>query len=426
MKLPFWPTFIGNRDIKLGLDRVYKTLERLDNPHLKIPPTIHLAGTNGKGSTLSFLKNIFINSNLKVHSYTSPHLVNFNERIFLANEEISDDFLNECLHECKNASEIEPKIELSFFEATTITAFLAFSKIKADILLLETGMGGRLDATNILPEVLATIITPISLDHTEFLGKTLTKIAFEKAGIIKKNCPTFIAKQKLSALKTIKEVALKNNSQTTIFGDDFNIIKKAKSFKFVGFKQNLEFKNPTLFGTHQIDNASLAIAVALSLKEFSIKKEAIDKALENTIWQARIQPILAGKFFDKLTGSQKLYLDGSHNLQGASTILNFLKSQKKQKKIVIFAMLSDKDYVKFLTKLSSEIDLLIITTIKNEPKSIEPKIIENLAQDLGIKSRIVKDFDEAFLGIKNEEKAVILITGSLYQAGSFLEENKNL
>ena len=148
--------------------------------------------------------------------------------------------------------------------------------------------------------------------------------------------------------------------------------------------------------------------------------------MENTIWQARIQPILAGKFFDKLTGSQKLYLDGSHNLQGASTILNFLKSQKKQKKIVIFAMLSDKDYVKFLTKLSSEIDLLIITTIKNEPKSIEPKIIENLAQDLGIKSRIVKDFDEAFLGIKNEEKAVILITGSLYQAGSFLEENKNL
>lgn len=423
MKLPFWPNFIGNRDIKLGLNRVYKALERVGNPHLKIPPTIHFAGTNGKGSTLSFVKNIFIQSNLKVHSYTSPHLVNFNERIFLANEEISDDFLNECLLTCKNASEIEPKIELTFFEATTIAAFLAFSKVKADILLLETGMGGRLDATNILPKVLASVITPISMDHVEFLGKTLPKIAFEKAGIIKKNCPTFIAKQKPSALKIIKETALKQNSKTLIFNENFKISKKSKSFIFNGFGQEIEFQNPLLLGKHQIENASLAIATALFLKEFEIKTEAIKKALAQTKWRARLEKIEQGKFFEKLATNQKLFLDGSHNLQGANTILQFLKSQNKQKRIVIFSMLSDKNYTKFLTKIASEIDLLLITKIKNEPKSIDPKIIKNLAQNLKIKSKIVSDFNEAFLQTKTEGKALILITGSLYQAGSFLEEN---
>ncbi len=154
MRFPFWPDFSGYRNIELGLSRVYKLLERLDNPHLKIPPTIHLAGTNGKGSTLSFLKEIFTENGYKVHTYTSPHLVNFNERIVLAGEEISDSFLTEILNECKKAAEKSPAIPVTFFEGITVAAFLAFSRIEADILLLETGMGGRLDATNVLPKVL--------------------------------------------------------------------------------------------------------------------------------------------------------------------------------------------------------------------------------------------------------------------------------
>ena len=172
MKYLFWPDFTGYRNIELGLFRVYELLNRLDNPQLKIPPTIHLAGTNGKGSTLSFLRSIFTQNGYKVHSYTSPHLVNFNERFVLAGTEISDDFLSEILSECKKAAEQTPAIPVTFFEGITVAAFLAFSRVKADILLLETGMGGRLDATNILSEVLCSVITPIALDHPDFLGNT--------------------------------------------------------------------------------------------------------------------------------------------------------------------------------------------------------------------------------------------------------------
>jgi dihydrofolate synthase/folylpolyglutamate synthase len=193
MKLPFWPNPSGYRDIELGLTRVYQLLERVGNPHQKLPPTIHIAGTNGKGSTLAYLKAIFEDAGLKVDCYISPHLVRFNERIILAGKEIEDDFLNEILLECKKAAEIEPKINVTFFEGITVAAFLAFSKIKADVLLLETGLGGRLDATNVIKKPIATIITPISFDHTEFLGITLAKIAFEKAGIIKPGVPVIIS-----------------------------------------------------------------------------------------------------------------------------------------------------------------------------------------------------------------------------------------
>ena len=214
MKIPFWPD-AKIHNIELGLSRVLQLLERLGNPHLKLPPAIHIAGTNGKGSTLAFLRAIFEESGLKIHTYTSPHLVNFNERILLAGKEISDDFLNEILTECKKAAEIFPQIQVTFFEGTTVATFLAFSRVPADLLLLETGMGGRLDATNVLPEVLCSVITPISFDHEEFLGNTLAKIAYEKAGIIKKNCPVVIGKQVEEALQVIEDQAFKKRAILT-------------------------------------------------------------------------------------------------------------------------------------------------------------------------------------------------------------------
>jgi dihydrofolate synthase/folylpolyglutamate synthase len=224
VKIPFWPSPSGYRDIDLGLSRVINLLKRLGNPHHKIPSTIHIAGTNGKGSTLSFLKTIFTESGYLVHSYTSPHLASFNERIVLANNEIDDKFLNECLEICRQAAEQHPKIPVTFFEGITVAAFLAFSKIKADILLLEVGMGGRLDATNVITQNLLSIITPISFDHTEFLGKNLAKIAYEKAGIIKTNCPVIIGKQKTTALQTIKNRALELDSKIISFEKHFKII----------------------------------------------------------------------------------------------------------------------------------------------------------------------------------------------------------
>lgn len=426
--LPFWPNPQGYRNIDLGLSRVYELLKRVGNPHLKIPPAIHIAGTNGKGSTLSFLRAIFEESGLKIHSYTSPHLVKFNERIILNGAEISEGFLGECLLECKKAAEKSPEISMTFFEGITVAAFLAFSRVKADLLLLETGLGGRLDATNVLPKVLCSIITPIAFDHEEFLGKTLAKIAFEKAGIIKKNCPVIIAKQKTSALKVIENQASTMGSQEKVFSKNWKIKKQKNGFLFSGFGKKISLPLPSLLGDHQIENASVAIAAALTQKKFSVSEHHIKSAITKAYWPARLQKIESGKFFKILPKSCDLFLDGSHNLQGAETIEKFLKKQKGKKIFVIFSMLKDKNCEGFLKKIGKEIDQLITLTIPDEPKSRTALEINKIAKKTGIKSVAAQNFDEAFAMIKKEKEqpTLIIICGSLYLAGSFLEENKNL
>jgi dihydrofolate synthase/folylpolyglutamate synthase len=430
MKILPWPDFKGYRNIELGLTRVYDLLDRLDNPQNNLPPTIHIAGTNGKGSTLSFLRQIFTEAGYSAHIYTSPHLVNFNERIVLSGAEISDDFLSQCLLECKKASEKSPKIEVTFFEGITAAAFLAFSKIKADVLLLETGMGGRLDATNILPKVLCSIITPIAFDHTDFLGKTLQKIAFEKAGIIKKNCPVIVGKQKKLALKTIVKQASLKNSEIKIFNQNWKIKKKKNEFLFSGLGKKFKLPLPSLQGDHQIENSSVAITTILSQKKFKITKNHIKSALTKTFWQARLQKITSGKFFQILPKNYELYLDGSHNLQGASTVKKFLESKKDKKIFVIFSMLQDKNCEGFLQKISPIINQLIALEIPNETKSYKKEEIVKIAKKIQIKSISADNFNEAFSKIlsknKKREDSIILVCGSLYLAGSFLELNQDL
>ncbi|MDX2083454.1 MAG: folylpolyglutamate synthase/dihydrofolate synthase family protein [Rickettsiales bacterium] len=432
----FWPNFKGYRDIDLKLNRVYDLLTRLDNPHLKIPPVIHIAGTNGKGSTLAFLYNIFSEAGYKVHCYTSPHLVKFNERIILSGKEISDDFLNECLLECQKAAEKSPQIPVTFFEGITVAAFLAFSRVKADLVLLEVGMGGRLDATNVLAKVLCAVITPISFDHTDFLGKTLDKIAFEKGGIIKKNCPVIIAKQKSLALKTLQNIAREKNSVAKIFNQDWQVRKIKNGFIFFGFGKKMILPLPNLLGAHQIENASTAIAASITQDQFKIDENHIKLALGKTFWPARLQKINHGKFFKLLPKNCELYLDGSHNLQGANTIKKFFQHHKNKKILVIFSMLQDKDCAGFLKKISDKIDYLITMSIDGESKSRKASHIKKIAEKIGIKSQIAKDFNQAFTqillikksGKKNIEKKfeqdfLILICGSLYLAGNFLKEN---
>lgn len=416
MKSLFWPPPSTYRDIDLGLDRVELLLKRLNNPHLKIPPTIHIAGTNGKGSTLAFLRAIFVESGLRVHAYTSPHLVNFNERIILANQEISDDFFNEVLLETKVASEIAPQIPVTFFEGITVAAFLAFSKIDADVLLLEVGMGGRLDATNVLKEVLCSVITPIALDHQDFLGDDLTKIAFEKAGIIKENCPVIIGRQDAEVLSVLINQANKLNAK---INQNYKISVNKDSWFF----NDLELPFPSLIGAHQIENAALAIAAVMQTG-FKITPEIIKAAIVKTNWSARLQKITEGRFLEKVTKNSELYLDGSHNLQGAATVLEFLEKQKDKKIIVIFSMLKDKDCEGFLKIIAGKIDKLIAMEIPREPKSRSAGEIKDIATKLLIRNaKGVKGFDDAFDEISGEKDALILICGSLYLAGVFLEEN---
>lgn len=411
MKLPSWPNDHHSNYIDLDLSRIFALLARLGNPHLKLPPAIHLAGTNGKGSTLSFLRAIFEESGLKVHSYISPHLVNFNERINLAGSEISDYFLQKILDECQAAAKKKPAISVTFFEGTTAAAFLAFSRCKADLLLLETGMGGRLDATNILPRVLCSIITPIDFDHQEFLGKTLAKIAAEKAGIIKKNCPVIIGKQKAAALRVLENKAREMSSEVKIFGRDFTKIKNSISLQ----------------GEHQLENAAVAACAALTQRKFKVTEKQISAALKKTFWPARLEKISRGKFFERLPKSCELYLDGSHNLQGATTVKKFLTNKKNRRKIIIFSMVKDKDCGGFLKKIAGKIDLLIAVEIAGFTRSRDAEEIKKIAKNCGINSTTAKNFDAAFAkiaeNVKAAEGALTLVCGSLYLAGKFIEEN---
>ena len=416
MKLPSWPDPHYFHHINLGLERIFELLKRLDNPHLKMPPTIHIAGTNGKGSTLAFLKNIFQEAGYKVHRYTSPHLVEFNERIEICGTKIDDIFLNEVLEKCREACEISPKIDITFFEATTACAFLAFSQIEADILLLETGMGGEFDATNVLPQVLCSIITTISIDHQEFLGKTIEKIAEAKAGIIKENCPLICVDQNPQVLDLIQSKASKLNAE---------FINSKVFFESLNFDLNA-IKIP-LNGSHQIENAQLAISCVKHQNLFKISDENIKNGIEKTRWKARLEKIEDGIFAQKLSKNFQLYLDGSHNSQGATTIAEFLKNFPHHQKIIIFQMLKDKNCEEFLQIIGANVDKLLICKIALDSRFRTAQNILEIAQNLKINSTIIENFSEGFEKIEEEfssQPSLILICGSLYFASEFLVQNQ--
>lgn len=416
MKLPKWPNPHYFHHINLGLERILELLKRLDNPHLKMPPTIHIAGTNGKGSTLAFLKNIFQDAGYKVHRYTSPHLIEFNERIEICGEKIADNFLNEVLEKCRKACEINPKIDITFFEATTACAFLAFSQVKADVLLLETGMGGEFDATNVLPKVLCSLITSIALDHQEFLGTTIEKIAKAKVGIIKENCPVIFTDQGEQVLDVIRTKALKLNAE---------FINSKVFFESLNF--NLDAVKIPLNGSHQIENAILAISCIKHQNIFKISDENIKNGIEKTRWKARLEKIEDGIFAKKLHHNFQLYLDGSHNPQGAMTIDEFLTNFPNHQKIVIFQMLKDKNCEEFLKIIGNKIDKLLICQIAHDSRFRTPQNILEIAQNLQINSEIIESFADGFEKIEQEfssQQGLILICGSLYFAAEFLIENQ--
>lgn len=460
MKFPTWPNPLGHRDIKLGLERIDELLERVGNPHKSLPPIIHVAGTNGKGSTLAFLEAIFTDAKYKVHKYTSPHLVNFNERIVLAGREIEDDYLKRILNECKKAAEKEPKIEVTFFEGITVAAFLAFSRIRADVLLLETGMGGRLDATNVIEHPMISIITPISFDHMEFLGNYVDKIAFEKAGIIKPFCPVITGKQEKKALETIEKYATKNKAKLHSLGKDFIAKEEDGDFIFEMGDTKMILPLPSnLHGSHQIDNAATAIAAILTQERFTISPRNIVNGLKNAYWPARLENIVTGNLASVLPKNYHLFVDGGHNEDGAKAIANWINrsnmADRKAKKpkaatYLICAMLKDKNEASFLKYLCGSVDFIVGMAIPKEPKSKAAIQIATKAAKLGVKSVDAEDFEEAFQYIAaihegdgagvpekhlvkklfrkktNKQPARIVICGSLYFAGKFLEENYDM
>jgi dihydrofolate synthase/folylpolyglutamate synthase len=426
VRMPHWPTPILSHEIKLDLGRIYELMKNLGDPQAKLPPVIHIAGTNGKGSTQAFLKSIFEAAGYRVHSYTSPHLVRYNERIKIAGCEIDDQYLMQILERCRIAS-LDMKEEVTFFEGTTAAAFLAFAENEADVVLLETGMGGRLDATNILSEVALSVITPISFDHMPYLGASLAQIAQEKAGIMKQGCPCVVSYQEQEAWDVLEQRAIALNIPLTAYQYDFGLEKCTGGFLYQAQGQeDLFLPTPSLIGDHQIVNAGTAIAAIKQLQGFDINNYHIAAGMLTAKWPARLQRLLDGKLFDLLPPNSELWVDGAHNPAGGEVVANFAAALTDLPLYMIVGMTKGRDVEKFLAPISSYVTHLCSVYIDAEPTSLSAEAVAKSASNIGIKARAVESIAGALYKIAQivkQQPVRVLVCGSLFLAGAVLAEN---
>lgn len=399
-------------EIELSLARIGLFLERVGNPHLALPPVVHVAGTNGKGSLIAFLRAMLEAAGYRCHVYISPHLVRFHERIVVAGEEIGDVALQKLLARVVKETEDFP---LTFFESTTVAAFLAFVETPADIVLLETGMGGRLDATNLIPQPALTAITPVSFDHTEFLGDTLAKIAGEKAGIMKPGVPCVIGRQEAEALAALKEHARQVGAPLVVYGEDYD----DNALRREGVKLSLP-------GAFQYTNAAAAAACAEQLRERFPKLDAgaIRRGMESARWAARLQRLEGGAYNRLLGEGRALWLDGGHNPSAGAVLAEWVR-ERDIKPHLVMGMLQDKDAAGYLEPLAPYLASLTAVPVPDEPKSRLPGQLHDIAENLGILAFSADSVEEALraLGERAEEGAEVLIGGSLYLAGAVLAKN---
>ena len=357
-----------------------------------------------------------------MHVFTSPHLINITERIQIAGKEISKKYFEFLLAECIKINDRE---ELSFFELITAVAFLAFSKNKAEWTILEVGLGGRLDSTNVIKSTYLSIITPIAMDHQEFLGNNIKKIALEKGGIIKENSNLIISKQPSSALKVLKKISKNRNCDVTIYGRDFKNKKSNKSFLYSTNEKKIVLPLPLLKGSHQIDNATVAIT---ALRKLKCRKKNLIDAVKNVYWPGRLQKIEKGKFSPKNLGIYgKIFIDGGHNGSAGVALSKWIKIQKKESKFyIIIGMMKNKNIEEFLKPLNSYINKLVAINIPLEKNSYEPDEILNRSKKLGISSKVSDSLEKALKFVSKDDSSkpkTVLITGSLYLIGYFLEIN---
>jgi dihydrofolate synthase/folylpolyglutamate synthase len=420
------------RIIDLGLGRIERVLDALGRPQDRLPPSIHVAGTNGKGSTVAQLRAMLEASGARVHVYTSPHLVRFNERIVLAGDEISDAILVDVLHRIRDANDGAP---LSFFEATTAAAFLAFSEHPADYIIVEVGLGGRFDATNVFtPTVCA--LTPIDYDHAEFLGRDLAGIAREKAGIIKSSVPVFSAPQHALVDTVLRGEAEKARAPFQSSGEDFRAYAQQGRMIFETDKELLDLPLPALPGDHQIMNAGLATAVA---RHLGLSPDQIAAGLRAAQWPARMQLLTGGPLVDLATEvGAEVWLDGGHNPHAAKALsahMATLEARSQRPLILIMGILANKNASAFLDYFEGLAAGLIAVDIPDHA-SLSPDVLVELAQIRGLVAIVGKNLTDAVQKAVNMGEALsrqtveepivpprILICGSLYLAGRVLSEN---
>lgn len=420
-------TGLHPKTIDLSLDRMTRLLAALGSPERRLPPVVHVAGTNGKGSHVAFMRAIAEAVGKRVHTYTSPHLVSFHERIGLAQEHghaaISEERLVECL---SLVEAVNGNLPITHFEITTAAAFLAFSEENADLLLLETGMGGRLDATNVVRAPRATVITPISIDHVSFLGGTVAAIAAEKAGILKPGVPCVVGPQEPEAMEVIEAKAKEVGAQLHVFGRDFYTFVRDGRLIFHSPTRQINLPLPALEGAHQIDNAGVAIATASLIFKQQLSLGALERGLSTASWPGRLQHLNAGPLQACVGPNTELLLDGGHNVAGGAAVsahLDALNSQDPREVHLICGMMETKDAAAVLRQFQGRIARMYTVPIHGEENAFSATRLAEIAEREGLSVEPAQSLLHALLLSKAamSEPGRVLIFGSLYLAGNVLK-----
>lgn len=405
--------------IDLSLDRINRLLANLGHPERSLPPVIHIAGTNGKGSTLAMIRAGLEAVGKRVHVYTSPHLARFHERIVIAGKTIPEPELVELLAECETANGGEP---ITFFEITTAAAFLAFSRVPADYTLVEVGLGGRVDATNVFDAPRLTIITPVSIDHTQYLGDTIEAIAGEKAGIIKRNTPCILAPQIPAAQDVIEARAGRLGAPLLASGQQWSVAREDDSLVYRDENGLLDLPLPSLPGPHQVMNAGAALA---ALRELGLGEDAYRGAMTDAVWPARMQRLVRGPLVDAAAaGDCELWLDGGHNPAGAQAVAATLSMLPPRPVFLICGMLNTKDIAGYMRPLASIAESLTAVAIPGEENTLPAEATASAAATVGLAATTAPDTMAAVRALAAAHPGSrLLICGSLYLAGRVLRDN---
>lgn len=402
----------------LVLDRVWRLLEAVGNPQDRLPPVIHVAGTNGKGSTQAMIRAGLEAGGATVHAYTSPHLARFHERIRLAGDLISEDALTDVLDRCYAAN---GGAQITYFEITTVAALLAFAEAPADYTLLEVGLGGRLDATNVVAAPALTIITPVDLDHQQFLGDTLPEIAGEKAGIMKRGVPCVVGPQHDAALEVIERQAARRGAPLLVHGQHWHVSTERDRLIYQDDTGLLDLPLPVLRGPHQIMNAGAAIA---ALRALGKDEAACEAAVTRAYWPARMEKLTQGALVD-LARPAELWLDGGHNPAAGQMLAATLRGEAARPTHLICGMLNTKDIAGYMAPLAAVAASLTAVSIPGEANTIPAERTAEVARSVGLSADVAPDVQAAIAAITAQDaNARILICGSLYLAGHVMRENR--
>jgi dihydrofolate synthase/folylpolyglutamate synthase len=421
---------LHQKRIDLGLERMHRLLERLGHPERKLPPVIHVAGTNGKGSTVAYLRATLEAAGLRVHAYTSPYLVRINECFRLGRVGggvlVSDDELRTALEEVERVNAGEPA---TVFELKTAAAFLLFAQNPADAVLLEVGLGGRLDSTNVVDMPAACVVTPVSMDHMDFLGDTLVSIAGEKAAIIKRGVPVICAEQSGEAMAVIEAQAKRMRAPLFAANESWHVNVEHGRLVYSDERGLMDLAAPRLFGRHQFDNAGLAIATLRAINTFKINQAAFEAGIVGAEWPARMQRLTAGNLLAWGPQGSELWLDGGHNAEGgrvAAAALGDLEERVSRPLVVIAGMMANKDAQAFLANFAGLTRHIIAVPIPDTENAMPVDRLADAVRSLGMRVEIAPGIEAALRALSQlayEVPPRILITGSLYLAGHVLGLN---